>query len=150
MKSIYQELLERVEQGECFSINFESRNMKVGKYYLVKNGELAEGREIGLFSPDNLLMEVIECLYKEYKFSTPSERSDKRTGYFKALSVHELTDAQLICGSNREYARAKLEGYILCAVLSGFLKWNDNWGTYFWQSKEDPDLVILKQWIEGR
>lgn len=150
MKTIYEELLERVEQGERFSINFELRNMKVGKDYLIKNGELAEGREIGLFNPGIFLIETIECLYKEYKFSTPSERSDKRTGYFKALSVNELTDAQLVCGSNREYAKAKLEGFILCAVLSGYLKWNDNWGTYFWQSKEDSDLVILKQWIEGR
>ena len=117
---------------------------------LIKNGELAEGRELGLSSPGAYVLETIEYLYHEYKFSTPSERSDKRTGYFKALSVHELTDAQLVCGTNREYTRAKLEGYLLCAVLGGYLKWDNSWGTYFWQSKYDPDLVILKQWIERR
>ena len=48
----------------------------------------------------------------------------------------------------REVARAKLEGFILCVVLSGKFKWAKEMGSWFWVSKSDPDLVILRQFIE--
>jgi hypothetical protein len=33
--SIYEELINRVSDGESFHIDFEKRNMKVGKDYLI-------------------------------------------------------------------------------------------------------------------
>ena len=44
--SIYLELIERVDNGEAFSIDFEKRNMKVGKEYLIKNGEYDENKRL--------------------------------------------------------------------------------------------------------
>ena len=87
-----------------------------------------------------------------FKYSCPSERSDsKRKGYFKALAFDEITDEQMICGANRETAQAALEGYIMCAILMHHLKWGDlTEEKWFWQSPNDKDLVILRQWIEGR
>lgn len=151
MKTIYDELLERVENGERFSINFESRTMKVGKDYLIKNGECETGRILYGRQPV-IIKEVIECLYRNFKYSCPSERSDsKRKGYFKALPYDELTDEQMVYGESRELEQARLEGYILCAILMGHLKWEDlTTEKWFWQSPEDKDLVILRQWIEGR
>ena len=149
--TIYEELLSRVEQGEKFKINFEQRSMKVGKDYLIKNGECDIGRILYGIHPI-LISELIENLYNSYKYSCPSERSDsKRKGYFKALPVDELTDEQMIYGENRELMQAQLEGFILCAILMNHLKWEDlTEEKWFWQSKNDKDLVILKQWIEGR
>ena len=149
--TIYEELLSRVEQGEKFNINFEQRNMKVGKDWLIKKGECETGRILYGRNPV-AIKEEIEQLYKDFKYSCPSERSDsKRKGYFKALSVDELTDEQMVYGMNRELAQCKLEGFILCAILMGHLKWEfiteEKW---FWVSQRDKDLVILKQWIEGR
>ena len=84
------------------------------------------------------------------KHSLPSERSDsKRTKYFKALSIREMTDRQLMIADRREGAQARLEGFILCAIISGKLKWTNEMGSWFWQSKNDPDLIILKSWIEN-
>ena len=149
--TIYEELLTRVEQGEKFKINFEQRSMKVGKGWLIKNGECEKGRILYGLRPI-LISELIENLYKSYKYSCPSERSDsKRKGYFKALSVDELTDEQMIYGENRELMQAQLEGFILCAILMNHLKWEDlTEEKWFWQSRTEPDLIILKQWIEGR
>lgn len=151
MKTIYDELLERVENGERFSINLESRNLKVGKDYLIKNGECEVGRILYGRHPISIKDEI-EWLYKDFKYSCPSERSDsKRKGYFKALCVDELTDEQMVCGANREVTQAALEGYILCAILMNHLKWEDLTDQrWFWQSSNDKDLVILKSWIEGR
>ena len=149
--TIYEELLSRIEQGEKFHIDFEKRNMKVGKDWLIKNGECETGRILYGYTPVQIL-ELIESYYEDYKYSCPSERSDsKRKGYFKALSVDDLSDEEMVCGENREYAQAKLEGFILCAILMGHFKWDEEkMGKWFWQSKGDPSLVILRQWIEGR
>ena len=66
--TIYEELLSRVEQGERFSINFIQRSMKVGKDYLIKNGECEIGRILYGLRPI-LISELIENLYKSYKYS---------------------------------------------------------------------------------
>ena len=156
--SIYLELIERVDNGETFSIDFEKRNMRVGKEYLIKNGEYDETK--GLFpklydEPCSLhvTLHQIRELYINYKYSLPSERSEsKRKKYFKALTVDELTDEQLMMADKRETTQAALEGFVLCSILAGHLKWDDEimQGTWFWQSRSDEDLVILKSWIEGK
>ena len=155
---IYLELIERVDNGESFSIDFEKRNMKVGKEYLIKNGEYDEAK--GLFAsfygePYSLrvVLHQIRELYENYKYSLPSERSDsKRKKYFKALSIDELTDKQLMCASRRETAQAALEGFVLCSIIAGHLTWDDEVmeGKWFWQSRSDSDLVLLKSWIKNK
>lgn len=158
MKPIYLELIERVDNGETFCIDFEKRNMRVGKEYLVKNGEYDTSRVLfpKLYEEPyslQVVLRTIRELYRNYKHSLPSERSEsKRKKYFKALSVDELTDEQLMCADRRETTRAALEGFILCSIVAGHLVWDDEImkGTWFYQSETDPDLVILKSWIVSK
>ena len=57
-------------------------------------------------------------------------------------------DEDMLYGKRRDPAQIELELYILCQVLLG-MEWNEAlMGKWFWQSKEDKDLVILKQWIQ--
>ena len=151
---IYYELIRRVESGEPFYIDFENRTMKIGKQFLIKNGEFDESRRLmamdsGLNGLDDVINHI-ENTYQFYKFSLPSERSDKkRRTYFKALPIDELSDEQLMFAGRREVEQARFEGFILCAILSGKFQWNEEkLGKWFWQSKSDPDLVILKRWVE--
>ena len=149
--TIYEELIQRVEAGEPFRIDFEKRTMKVGKTKLIDNGEYDENRVlIGNRKLDMAsIMTWIELLYEKYKYSLPSERSDKqRKYYFKALSIDELTDEQLMTAQRRELAQAKLEGFILCMILTGQFVWENISDGWFFQSKIDNDLVILKKWIK--
>ena len=152
--TIYEELILRVSDGETFHIDFEKRNMKVGKDFLIKNGEYDTSRFLfnrpGDIATMELVLRTIEVLYQRYKYSLPSERSDsKRRTYFKALPMEEITDEQLMRAERREVAKSKLEGFILCMILEGRFVWDeDELGRWFWQSKEDGDLVILKKWIE--
>lgn len=145
--TIYEELIQKVSEGSRFNINFETRTMKIGKKKVIDNGEYGDKELISIKINDPL--DIIENLYSQYKFSIPSERSEnKRRGYFNALSANELTDEELICGERREVARARLEGFILCMILNGKLTWDEfTMGKWFWQSNNDPDLVILKKWI---
>lgn len=145
--TIYEELIQKVSEGSRFNINFETRTMKIGKKKVIDNGEYGNKELINIKT--NNPLDIIENLYSQYKFSIPSERSEnKRRGYFKALAANELTDEELICGERREVARARLEGFILCMILNGKLTWDEfTMGKWFWQSNNDPDLVILKKWI---
>lgn len=149
--NVFHELMRRVDSGETFRIDFEKRNLKVGKQFLIKNGECCDGMEIDFSWDEYKILPIIEDLYDSYKHSLPSERSEKkRRKYFKALSIDKLTDKQLLTACRREGACARLEGFILCAILSGKLQWNENWGTFFWQSKRDEDLILLRRWIDGK
>ena len=152
--SIYLELIERVSEGEAFHVDFEKRNMKVGKNYLIKEGEFDESKELIYGDYDMwILLHTIRQLYKNYKYSLPSERSDnKRRKYFKALSMEELTDEQLMVAGRREVSQAALEGFVLCMIVSGQLVWDEKMmnGKWFYQSETDPDLVLLRSWVEGK
>ena len=149
--TIYNELMTRVDAGESFYVDFETRTMKVGKQFLIKNGEYKEERTLS-YKPTMDVLQIIEELYRSYKYSLPSERnSSQRKRYFKALSAEEMTDMQLAIGCRREGAQARLEGFILCMILNGCLKWDEEkLGKWFWQSENDPDLVILRSWIENK
>lgn len=152
--TIFKELVERVSNGETFHIDFENHSLKIGKKFLIKNGEYDTSR-ILFNKPDEscpmeLILGTIDVLYTRYKYSLPSERSDKkRRTYFKALPIEQIPDKELFLAERREVAQAKLEGFILCVVLENKFIWDEyNLGKWFYQSKEDKDLVILKKWIE--
>jgi hypothetical protein len=154
--TIYKELVQRVSDGETFHIDFEKRTMKIGKQKIIDNGKYDESR-ILIDDVDDIFdtLEVlcsIKHLYHQYKYSLPSERSDnKRQKYFKALPVDKLTDEELMSAEKREVAQAKLEGFILCMILEGKFVWlEDIMGKWFYQSKNDSDLVILRSWIENK
>lgn len=157
--TIYEELIQRVSDGESFSIDFEKRTMKVGKDKLINEGKWDDSRQLTKTSVDmqgglgrKTTLDLIESLYRDYKYSLPSERSEsKRRKYFKALPIEQIPDEALFNAERREIAQARLEGFILCTVLEDKLTWNETeMGRWFWQSKSDPSLVILKSWIENK
>jgi hypothetical protein len=87
--------------------------------------------------------ETIEELYDIYKHSIPSEKTMHRTSRFKALPESELSDDDMLYGVSREQAEKDLED-----ALRGFVM-PEGAGTYFWQSPNDPDLVVLKSWTKA-
>ena len=87
--------------------------------------------------------ETIEELYDIYKHSIPSEKTMHRASRFKALPESELSDDDMLYGVSREQAEKDLED-----ALRGFVMPEDA-GTYFWQSPNDPDLVVLKSWTKA-
>ncbi len=120
------------------------------KYYikdglvLIEDGVPQNGYTI---SDENISWEYIEELYSIYKCSIPSlEESKIKKPYFKALSIDELSGKALMQGVPRDEARENLELAILIGSLNGSLKWEDD-KKWFWQSKADPDFIILKNWI---
>lgn len=152
MESLYSKLSEAVEMGASFHIDFQKRNMKVDGKWIVKEGVCEDNAPFLVPSDYDTTLNIltnIAHLYEQYKYSLPSEKSNRKYKlYFKAVSIDEMSDEDMVFGERRELAQFKLEAFILFSILNGNLTWNDEtMGKWFWQSKIDPDLVILKQWI---
>lgn len=136
-------ICDKVQNGSRFTVNFEKRTLRV-------DGKLTDLSEVNILPVrDSVLMETIEKLYQNYKHSVPSERSEsRRKCYFKALPEESLSDDDMLYCESREVARCRLELYILLMLIDRQLIWHPEWGTWFWQSPQDKDLIILRQWVE--
>ena len=79
----------------------------------------------------------VEELYRRYKHSIPSERSQSKSRrYFMALPESDLEDGDMLYGQHRDTAQFELEFYILCRIIGGFT-WNpETMGKWFWQSEK--------------
>ncbi len=144
-QTIFDYAVASVRNGKKFKVDLKGRNLVVDKKLLIKNGEYEGELFDGQFSMDELYE-----LYQRYKHSVPSERSEgKYRYYFTALKLDELDDEDLLYGEQREVAQVMLELYLLCFVLSGEFVWDEEkLGKWFWQSEEDKDFVILREWID--
>lgn len=150
MNTIFDSTIERVQKGARFRVSFQTRTLIVGGKKVIDNGTFEGELGIGQVSCDKAL-DYIEDLYAQYKHGVPSERSErKRRKYFKALSEEDLSDEDMIYGTLRDVAQAMLELTILCFILNGSLVWDQSkMGRWFWQSSNDKDLVILREWVEN-
>lgn len=139
----YSELRQRVERGTKFSIDLKKRTLRM-------NGKLVDLKDVECVDDgDTDILGTLHRLYEGYKRSIPSERSEsRRKNYFKALPYEKLTDDDMLYGYHREEARFVLEFCILKYIVDGKLKWNEDWGKWFWQDPEDKDFVILREWVE--
>ena len=144
----YEKACDEVERGETFRCDLRSHDLYVGEARVVDGGRFSGDADSPPMS-DSPLQEV-ERLYESYRKSIPSERSERkryRGTQFRADDLEELTDDDMVYGERRDTAQARLEMFVLFSILSGALKWYDSWGTWFWRSDKDRDLVLLKDWF---
>lgn len=148
MNNIYQEAIQAVEDGASFKVDFQSRSLKLNGKFIIQNGKYEGDLGVKKCTEDDFFTNVEE-LYHIYKHSVPSERSESKSRqYFRAFSAKDLNDDDMLYGERRDKAQIELELYVLCRILDGF-EWNsEKLGNWFWQSKADKDLVILRNWIE--
>lgn len=138
----FMEIISKVDDGAKFSVDLKKRTLRL-------NGKLVDMSETKQMATDGDVLGNLESLYCAYKHSVPSERSEShRRSYFKALPESGLSDGDMMYGQRRETARCYLELYVLVAILDGSLKWQEEWGSWFWQSSADKDLILLREWIE--
>lgn len=148
MSNIYQKVVQSVKNGAKFKVDFQSRSLKLDGKSIIQDGKYEGELGVPYCSEDEFFVNVEE-LYRIYKHSVPSERSESKSQrYFMALPEKCLSDDAMLYGEHRDKAQIELELYVLCRILGGF-KWNpEKMGRWFWQSRDDKDLVILKNWIE--
>ena len=146
MENLFDKAFCAVMDGAKFSVDLKTRTLKVGGEVLVENGKTDIPIGGVVDSPGEFLYNV-EDNYRLYKHSVPSERSESKCKrYFIALPEHELSDEDMLYGMPRDVAQAQLELYILCQLLLG-MQWQEEWGKWFWQSPNDKDFVLLREWF---
>lgn len=154
--TLYDILIKLASDGyDKIHIDLEKKNLKVGKRTIIENAEVKQ-HKIKVYDNEYEFNELIENpisinvneLYKQYKYSSPSER-DGGKHYFKALTAEELTDVQLVTGMARLEARIRLEAYILLYALYSehLIIMPSNTNKWYWQG-EDKDFVVLRKYFE--
>lgn len=148
MNNIYQEAIQAVRNGARFKVDFRSRSLKLDGKYIVQGGAYEGELGVSACCGEEFFAEVEE-LYRRYKHSVPSERSQNKSRlYFRALPEKELSDEDMLYGERRDEAQIELELYLLCQIILGMTWAPETMGRWFWQSKDDKDLVILREWVE--
>lgn len=138
---------EAFENGLTCRVDFERRNLTVSGTKLIVNGEIQGDFQWKKIENETTIIPTLEYLYRRYKHSLPSIRSENRKRrYFTALKMDELSDEDIFCPVPREKAMADLETVLLQAIISGAFSWKDDYGSWFWRGS-DPDFVILKSWV---
>lgn len=142
MKSIWEEVNIRADR-ELIKVDLVKKDLRISGRPIVINGIIVPDTTAGI----QLTWSDLDELYKEYKYSLPTERAvrKRKREYFKALRPDQMTDVELAIGMNRSVAKARLEVAILLGSITGDLTWQND-KDWFW-SGTDPDFVILKQWI---
>ena len=77
---LYEKLLEKVENGGSYYINFKTKSLRINHKYYIKDGEVLTDEDLidSYENPWNMVSE----LYKNYKESVPSQR-DKGSRYYR-------------------------------------------------------------------
>ena len=125
------------------TVDLNTMTVKDNRKIIIKNGQPVGDYKI---KDEEISIEQIEDLYIAFKYSIPSPK--ERKSCFKALSKDEMTMKQLVTGESRTKAREALEMTLVTGILNGSLKWPGNEKHWFWQSKKDKDLVLLKRWFD--
>ena len=138
---------EAVSRGTPFLADLAHGSLRVGGTKIADSWRfLGKGSAMGSKDP----LGTVERLYSRYKRSIPGEkerRRDRRGSWFQALPLERLSDDDMLYGERRDEARFRLEAYVLLTICSGELKWDPEWGSWFWKSPADRDLVLLKDWF---
>ena len=143
--TLYDILIKLAEDGyDRIHIDLVKKNLKVGRQTIIENAQVKQYKIKG-YEFDELIDHRLDIneLYKQYKYSVPSERDIR--GYFRALGANELSDAQLVLGMHRAEAKTRLEAYLVLAVIAGIETW-PNTSKWYWQG-EDKDFVVLRKYF---
>ena len=143
-------------KGYTDLIFFDQKKKKIsnGKVILMDNGKIIPQKltigdfEIELTEDMELLREIstnpyeeLEELYVNYKYSIPEPYDSYARCNFRALNINELSLNDMMKGEKRQLARIKLETF----VMFNKFPW-ENEKHHYWQSKNDADLVLFKEW----
>lgn len=144
---IYQDFVNAVYNGERFNVDLSTKTASTDNGYFIRNGHYDGDLGKSRTNLNDCLSEI-ETLFEQYKFSMPSERSEKKKAtYFQPLKIQDIPSDMLLIAVPREVAQAVLEMYLLCSVLNGSLDEFRFSNKYYWQSELDKDLVIMKDWL---
>lgn len=138
MENIYQETFTAIENGANFRIYFRSRNLKVDGRHVIRDGRFDGTLGLPEYGGGDFFTDVEE-LYRRYKYSIPSERSQSKSRrYFMALPESDLEDRDMLYGQYRDIAQ-----------FSGILYPMPDYRRVHVESRNDGQMVLAKRKRQG-
>jgi hypothetical protein len=129
------------EKGEPVFIDLKKKTAWVKGAKIISDGKNETSLPLLEDEPPDFFSRTEE-LYNEYEHSY-FDRSYKPSKYFKKPEQKlDTWQGQLI---PRSVAKIRLEAWILLNALSGKTQLPE--GQWYWQSPNDRDLVLLKNWL---
>ena len=154
--TLFDYVIEQSQKGKKIKVDLKNGTLKINNSALVENCILnynklkANGiNEILTIEHIENPKDKIEELYEEFATSIPSKETaqDEIFGYFEANKMKDLSIQDMLNGTNRSHAKAKLETYILYCKLFNLFQF-DNDKHYCWKSSKFKNLIILREWLE--
>lgn len=142
--SIWEEFVEAIKDGKKVYVNLYKKTLKIGKKSIIERGDIKTDQELAI-DRDGLTWDYVTNLYEAFKTSVPGTGKTK-CKYFKGMNENELSFEEKLKNPDRAYALAMLEGALLIGGLGDTLTFEK--GQWFYQSPEDKDFVVLKEWIK--
>lgn len=159
-QTIYNYAFHKVCNGADFKIDLKTHTVVVDGEVLIDGGKY-DG-ELGLQkyeAPEEYVqrwaLNDIEIEYGLYWCSMPTKKSmEKRHNQFVAMSLDEVMKrgAESSFAQNRDWCQFALEFKVLFHIITGQLKWLDEWTeqgmTYYWKpNNPDNQLRLQREWF---
>lgn len=137
--------------------DLKNKRIKNGKTILYEDGkiveqtvrlsngivfELKEGLPLMKIDFENPYMKLEE-LYREFKYSIPSPSSEFSRDNFIPKRIEDFSFMEYLSGGNRQMKKMELEAFVMFAKFP----W-ENEKHHYWQSKQDKQLVLYKEWSD--
>lgn len=146
------ELLELVEVGERFSVNFKTGKMGVSDIALAdKDGNLLEDIDLEDFEAHTQeeAYAAIESAYTLYANVFDISDKDTHSRYFIGRTMN-IEPSPIDKYEPCRVAVARLEIVTNTLIARGTLTWKGLEGKFFWRSNAEPTLYIFREWIINR
>ncbi len=140
--TIFRVAMQSTRTGKRVVVNIPNRTVKIDGVKVIDRGDYSGNLGLRKVSPE-VAFRHIEEAYEQYKYSSPQSGGRRNRCLFKALKEDELNGTQIL--ECNEEARTRLEMTVLIYAMNGSLVIPE--GMWYWQSKKDKDLVILKEWL---
>lgn len=153
--TLYEKIIQMAQESKDFHVNLYENTLRIGDKYIIRNGKTDDaytGMQVvptklyGL--TQNKLLQVLTCMYVEYRHSVPEAGWSLSRPYFKALRKDELSEMDYFEGRLRSSMQVHLESLILCCKIAGILQWTGELQGWYWKSWICSSFVLLKEWID--
>lgn len=153
--TLYEKIVELATASKDFHVSFYENTLRIGDTYVIRNGRVADEYQNMPILPlvlngvtQHKLLEVLTCMYVEYRHSVPETGWSLSRSYFKALSKDKLYEMDFLEEKSRSLLQVYLEALILCCKIAGILKWTGELQGWYWKSWICSSFVLLREWID--
>lgn len=144
MNKLIEQSLERVYDGEHYSIDLLKGNLTVGKQKLIVNWVPTMECTLEKESLQDCL-ETINELYEKYVSAPISMRKNRRKWFY----CPDVEERNISCLGQYEH-QFRLELYTLTSIINGSLYWDDTiMGAKHFFYKSNNNVRIFRSWINN-